>query len=590
MKPLAAKIQNKFYKFLDRSPTIARWYLSHIWSRYGGKRPYVQWGSIIARTPGFWYSSRDLAQRGPAVLLGTVVGGHQVGTIVESALAAALTLRGVNVHVFLCDTALPACFRCTTAWYSGVKQFVRSGPGGYMCRTCYAPGVGTFEPLGVHVHRYSDYLSDSDREQAAAFANNIPLAEISSCRFGGLAVGEHALAGTLRFFGRASIDQEPHAEPVLRRYVHAAALTVLATRRLLSTVKFRSAVFHHGLYVPHGLLGEVCREAEVPVVNWGATYRQQCFIFSHGDTYHHTMMQEPTEEWEQMPWTSAMEERILDYLKSRWHGTRDWIRVHDDPETDLEAINRELKLDPSKPCVGLLTNVMWDAQVCYPTNAFKDMREWVFSTIKYFAERPELQLLIRVHPAEAHRGPVQVRQLILKEIQEHYPVLPPNIFIVPAESKVSTYALMGQCNAVLIYATKAGVELAATGMHVVVAGEAWVRNKGITHDVSSPEEYFRMLDRLPFSEPLGQEATERALRYAYHFFFRRMIPLEMISRPDPNAGLTVSAEWLHQLLPGQNVGLDVICNGILHQTPFVFPIEAIEDSTVQRSLENDLVH
>jgi hypothetical protein len=87
---------------------------------------------------------------------------------------------------------------------------------------------------------------------------------------------------------------------------------------------------------------------------------------------------------------------------------------------------------------------------------------------------------------------------------------------------------MSLCNSAIIYGTKMGVELTSVGMPVIVAGEAWIRNKGLTEDASSPDEYFRILDRLPFPGPLGATQLARARRYAYHFFFNRMIPLPFV--------------------------------------------------------------
>jgi hypothetical protein len=134
---------------------------------------------------------------------------------------------------------------------------------------------------------------------------------------------------------------------------------------------------------------------------------------------------------------------------------------------------------------------------------------------------------------------------------------------------MSTYVLMSLCNAAVIYSTKMGVELTSVGLPVIVAGEAWIRNKGLTYDASSPEEYFRLLARLPFAERLGASHLARARRYAYHFFFNRMIPLPFI---EPKAGYPIyrlKLERVEQLLPGQSPGLDTICDGILAGTPFV---------------------
>src|SRR5207248_2924807 len=158
-----------------------------------------------------------------------------------------------------------------------------------------------------------------------------------------------------------------------------------------------------------------------------------------------------------------------------------------------------------------------------------NMLEWCVETVRWFADHPELQLLIRVHPAEI-RGYVPSRQPIVEELQRAFAgALPPNVFVIPPESEASTYAAMLRCDSALIYATKMGVELSALGLPIIVAGEAWVRNKGITSDVSSREEYRSVLDRLPFGERLPPDRVDRAQRYAFHYFFRRMIPLEILA-------------------------------------------------------------
>ncbi len=46
---------------------------------------------------------------------------------------------------------------------------------------------------------------------------------------------------------------------------------------------------------------------------------------------------------------------------------------------------------------------------------FANMTDWLMRTIAYFARRPDLQLLIRVHPAEI-TGNVPSRQPVVEEI------------------------------------------------------------------------------------------------------------------------------------------------------------------------------
>jgi hypothetical protein len=267
--------------------------------------------------------------------------------------------------------------------------------------------------------------------------------------------------------------------------------------------------------------------------------------------------------------TESQERELMQYLSSRREGLFDWIVFHRPSRQDPAEIAVRIGIDPAKPTIGLLTNVSWDAQLHYAANAFPSMLDWLVKTCEYFATRPDLQLIVRVHPAEISGFPPS-RQPILSELRKHVPDLASNILIVPPESGLSTYALMSLCQTAIIYGTKMGVELTSTGLPVIVAGEAWIRNKGLTRDAASPDEYIRILEQLPFSTTPDPAWLKRARRYAYHFFFNRMIPLPFI---EPKAGYPIyrlKLTSLDQLLPGQTPGLDTICDGILGKGPFVF--------------------
>ena len=534
-----------------------------------GADPSV-WEPLLAADAACWEEAKGLAEKGQRVLVATSLGGHLFASYTESALTAALTLRGARVEVLVCDSFLPACQLSKMALVTP-EQLVRTRPQP-RCASCQATSRKMYEPFGLPVHWYSQFVDDAQRAEARRVAADLPLGDIGVYEWEGLAVGEHAYAGALRYYARGDLNGEPEGEEILRRYLEASLLTVFAAQGLLRSRPFDVAVFHHGIYVPQGILGEVCRREGVRVVNWNPAYRKHCFVFSHGTTYHHTMISEPADAWRDIAWTPDLEASTLDYLKSRWYGTQDWIWFHEKPQEDLEKIAREVGVDFSKPCVAMLTNVMWDAQLHYKSNAFSNMLEWVLETVRYFGEkRPEVQLVIRVHPAEV-RGAIPSRQPLVDEIERAFPVLPPNVFVVGPESQVSTYALVERCNAALIYNTKTGIEVASMKIPVVVAGEAWIRNKGFSLDATNPAEYFDILDRLPLPSRLSDEETERARKYAFHFFFRRMIPMPFVgSVSEWTPSLEITS--VKDLLPGRFPGLDVVCDGILQGTPFIYPAE-----------------
>jgi hypothetical protein len=548
--------------------------LYHRVRRHQAKAFEPDWGRILAQSGGRWPDAVTAAD-GTRVLLATSTGGHPSAAIMDTLLAAALTLRGARASFLLCDEVLPAC-QMVEIGLQRPASFTAAGPQRHMCAQCYPRAAGLYQPLGLPIHRYGQFLTTEERESAAAVAASTPPDGLATLEVEGLAIGEHARAGALRYYARSTLAGEPYAEPVLRRFVEAALLTAQAVRRVLREQDIEVVVVNHGIYVPHGIVAEVARREGRRVVAWNVAYRKRSFVFSHDRTYHHTLMSEPTSEWEHVAWTPEREKEIVEYLGSRRRGGRDWIVFHNTrPVEDLRQATPELRtIALDRPIVGLLTNVAWDAQLHYPANAFPDMLDWIERTVRWFAGRPHLQLLIRVHPAELS-GDIPSRQLVVEELRRAFPTLPPNVFVVPPESAMSTYAAAEACDAVIIFGTKTGVELTSLGIPVIVAGEAWIRNKGLTTDAASADDYFRILERLPFGARMPERAVRRARKYAYHFFFRRMIPIDQIAPTGGQPQFRLAIDRVDDLLPGRSPGLDVICDGILRGTPFVYPAERL---------------
>ena len=100
-----------------------------------------------------------------------------------------------------------------------------------------------------------------------------------------------------------------------------------------------------------------------------------------------------------------MEDEIDNFLKQRREGSE--VLINDNWDISIKNQNLDVKkfflknkINLDKPLVGLATNSLWDAQIYYPNNLFKDILEWLFYTIDYFSKREDVQLIIRIHPAE----------------------------------------------------------------------------------------------------------------------------------------------------------------------------------------------
>lgn len=545
----------KGFAFIHPLFSILR--IKRMW--FGG---HIKWDRLLKNQP---LSKHDDSK--PRILFATSTGAHLGASRVEQTLGVALNLRDAHTSFLLCDSSLPACMMCESTLLADTEKFLKFGGRKLLCNTCFAPAAAAIAPLGIPLHRYSDFLQESEKGKIESAVMKINVNDLADFSQDGICLGEHAIAATCRFFGTSDIFSAKDGERVLRRYLVAAWLTMLVCQKLFAQEKPDILVLHHGIYVPQGVIAEVAKKWGIRVVAWHPSYRKGTFIFSHGDTYHRTMIDEPTASWRNMAWDAQKEEKIMKYLTTRHTGSSDWIWFHENPMFDRNAIRQQLGLDENKPIIGLLTNVVWDAYLHYPNNAYQSMMEWIFDTIEHFIKRQDVQLVIRIHPAEVY-GNVKSTQTVIDEIKKRYNSLPSSIKIIPPLSEISTYSLLELCNSALIYSTKTGIELAAGGMPVVVAGEAWVRGKGFTIDATSPEDYSNILSQLPLKQPLNAEQVSLARRYAYHFFFRRMLDIEIFAPTTSQPPFELNINSLDELLPNKCKGLDMVCDGILTGAEF----------------------
>ncbi|MGA2490908.1 MAG: hypothetical protein ABSF99_12135 [Anaerolineales bacterium] len=169
-----------------------------------------------------------------------------------------------------------------------------------------------------------------------------------------------------------------------------------------------------------------------------------------------------------------------------------------------------------RPIVLLPTNVLGDSATLGRTIFSRSMTEWVERVVPFLANRPEVQLVVRIHPAETWT----VGPSLAETIRKVLPDLPSHIRMIGPEEKINTYDLMEITDLALVYTTHAGLEMATRGIPVLVSGKAHYRRKGFTLDADTWDEYFTVLTQALTSIParLTPEQLELAWNYAYSFF------------------------------------------------------------------------
>lgn len=198
----------------------------------------------------------------------------------------------------------------------------------------------------------------------------------------------------------------------------------------------------------------------------------------------------------------------------RWQGV---------PSAGGEQVRKSLNLD-ERPMILLATNVIGDS-LTLGRQVFSDsMTDWLEKTILYFADQDHSQLIVRIHPGElVTKGP-SVADVVKQVFTDG---IPENIHLIPADAEINTYDLLEIADLGLVYTTTVGLEMAMSGVPVMVIGQTHYREKGFTLDPGTWEAYFEQLSEFliqPENYQLDQSQVDLAWEYAYRFFFDYPFP------------------------------------------------------------------
>ncbi len=279
-------------------------------------------------------------------------------------------------------------------------------------------------------------------------------------------------------------------------------------------------VLPNGTILEFGVIYQVARYLGLPVVTYEFGEQRDRIWLAHDSE---VMRQETDALWQQhkdRPLSPGQLSEIQKLFASRqraslWQNfARRWQGV---PSEGGEQVRRALNLD-DRPIVLLATNVIGDS-LTLGRQVFSDsMTDWLERTVRYFATHPRAQLVARIHPGELITKGPSVADVVHKAL----PTIPENIHLVPADARVNTYDIVEIASLGLVYTTTVGMEMAMSGVPVIVVGNTHYRNKGFTLDPVTWEGYFELLGRLladPASNRLSHEQVEQAWNYAYRFFF-----------------------------------------------------------------------
>jgi len=286
----------------------------------------------------------------------------------------------------------------------------------------------------------------------------------------------------------------------------------------------------NGSILEMGVVYEVARFLGIPVVTFEfGEQRGRIWMAKNSEV----MLQETDILWscrQDNPLSDSQWIQIRDLFASRQRASlwQNFARLwQEQPTKGGDRVRQELGLD-ERLIILLPANVIGDSLTLGRQVFSESMTEWLEQTILHFADKPDVQLIVRIHPGERYLvGPsvADVARRVLPDLDTN-PMLS-HIHLLPADAAINTYDLVEIADLGMVYTTTVGLEMGMSGVPVVVAGQTHYRGKGFTLDPSTWQEYYQLLDQAMNQTEafrLERYQVEQAWNYAYRFFFEYPLP------------------------------------------------------------------
>ena len=154
-------------------------------------------------------------------------------------------------------------------------------------------------------------------------------------------------------------------------------------------------------------------------------------------------------------------------------------------------------------------NLEWDAAALGKHYLFENTIEWLLETVNFILANSDKSVVVRQHPCE-RLDDFQSYLGIEKILNQHFGDRNKFRFI-SATDKINTYNLLDSASLVIPFTSTIGLESAAIGKNVLVAGANYYKDLGFVWAANSRQEYFDiLLKALHNSLPIFPNQQEKA--------------------------------------------------------------------------------
>lgn len=397
------------------------------------------------------------------------------------------------------------------------------------------------------VYLLSEFLDPPDLLAARAIIEQCrSIHELLTFEYAGARVGKFAVSTALQRLRVGSLDLLSTRDlRILVECVASGIASAAAAEKIVQKVHPQLALFHDRVYTPQGEIFDHCWTNGIDAVRWHPAHKSSTlmlkrYTLENRDEHPVSLSSQSWKFVQEMEWTQARRAQLQRELYSAY-ASGDWYSEGGTQFkkrfVGVDEIRKQLGLDSVKKTACIFPHIPWDASFSWGTSLFHGYEEWFIATVRAACKNDRVNWVIKIHPAHVGKSaqvgyswePAEVTAL-----HKYIGELPPHVFMIPAESDMSTLSLFDVMDYCVTVSGTVGIEAASLGIPVLTAATGRYSHKGFTIDSESREQYLGTIARIQDIPRLSTSQRALAERFAYGLFVMRPLPLKTVAFQYPD--------------------------------------------------------
>lgn len=385
-----------------------------------------------------------------------------------------------------------------------------------LCRSRFKSGIKWIGKDRVQTEDFYN-LTEAQRVEIDFLKKKVFLSveEVRAFKIGAAEIGRAALSSTITESREPALNLLQH-EKSIRKHLITAATVYYSIKNHLQKMQPDQIILFNGRLSSHMPALDVAKEMGVPAYVHERSGALERYSFLKNTTPHdiRPIAAQIEEVYNSIPLSDEEKEKIAVqwYEERRNNVPQFWTSLTKDQKEGLIPSN----LTPDKVNLVIFNSsedemeefAYWKNP--YYKNQFEGM-DRLLTSLRERDEESRIRVFLRVHPHLKGAKGSQVAGIL--ELEKKYPELT----VIHADSKVSTYALVDAADLVLTYGTTVGIEAAYRGKPLLLMARSPYEEVGVAFRPATHETFIETLLDFPKTRklPLDLKAVRRGvIKYA----------------------------------------------------------------------------